>query len=1636
MRTITRSKWFWPVLALLLTTANAQNDDAVASLDFVEPKFGQVFEAQSTIRLKVVAVDSHGDIRLVNFYANGEFIGKSEHLTRDAVIPGRPREHIFEWGKVPSGEYTLVAKATATVGLAVQSHPVRIVVKPIPDVPAGFIPPGAQWRHYNRATPPGGEWNKPGFDDSGWRLGAAELGYGDGDEATRTEGAELQPHPVTAYFRHAFTVEDPSTVKNLAVRLVRDDGAVVYLNGTEILRENMPGGEITPETLATETVGNEGERTYYRRVVPATALVAGRNVLAVEIHQVNVSSSDISFNLHLAATEEEPAGETPVVSIVAADPDARESGVLAAVFPGRFVLVRTGSAERELSVSLSYEGTATAGADYNELPRTVTFAANRRELAIDVIPKNDGAREERETVIARLLQPEAVNPPYRVDPAKGSATVYIADANGEPELPLVTIVATVPETAEPGPTVRVVQGEVTVSRSGEAERELSVWLDVAGTATESKDYEAIPRRVTFPVGVKSLALKVTALDDLLVEPDETVVVKVVYPPTDGPQTYRIGEDRASARVTIHDTDNEPHPAQIRIVKPEEGAVFHAGSDIEIRAVAVDPKGYISRVEFFANEQKLGVSEIVFVVPPEPGTPIEHSFKWVGAPAGRYSLVAGAVDSAGAKVLSPAVHVAVEPDLNEPPVVSVVATQAITSEPHPLALIAPGVFTVSRTGRMDTALSVHFMLKGTASSQADYEPITSPVTIPAGESKAQVMVLAKMDNLVEGNETVVLTLVHPPTAGPMLLYRIAPDRETATVSIRDMDSPRHARIEITKPVEGENFAVGDEIEINAVAVDPNGYIPQVTFYADGEKIGESVIAFFTAPEPGTPIHHTFTWKTAPAGEHTLTVRGVDSNGAPVTSAPVTITVGEPRLPVVTMRFLPDFTLAPWPNADHAPGMVEVARTGSTAEALLVFFEVGGTATPEADYVRLGQSVLFEKGQARELIKVEAIDDELVEGKETVVLKLRPAPETIDSIHPTEYVIHPEKNHATVTILDNDHPGEERVVLALSTRDEVAVEPWGATEINTGVVLVKRIGGPLNVAVRAQYKLGGTAKNGEDYASLRGWVEVPAGEHAAEIVIVPNRDSIQEPDEQVEITLEEPVCPAIAPTPPECYLVGQPATAKVVIKDNFPDPAATVSIHSPRDGAVFSLGAVIEITARVTFLVDDSARPVPGVSKLEIYAGSTVLARNENHTGIEFRWENAPEGPHVIYAKATLADGSEAKSHPVRIMVVEKERDSFVSRELPEGYVPGQVFVVTLNAEPRQGTSAWGVEDRAPRGWAVSAISHEGSFDEATGKVKFGPYTDATARTLTYSVTPPGSAEGRQEFAGTSSANGRTYPIKGDHKISAQHLHHPADLDSNSTLVLNEVTAYAAAWKESATWPRDPNPIPVGYVTRAGYLWKNGEAYRFDERLGAPPICWVPAADGPVASAKEAQKVHASRSITPAPDGGGAVNVKIVVEPGEQVNAYAVVEKLPREWRVTNITGDGRYDSTTGTIRWGLFLDGNARTLEYRATAASDAVRASHFHGEVSWNGYSTKIEGHRLVVSGRGDELNIPGIHKETSGRVKLRLSAPPGQICTLEASADLKTWVEVDAIYLPDGTVEIEEDAGVSGQKYFRLRAE
>ena len=160
---------------------------------------------------------------------------------------------------------------------------------------------GSDWRYHDQDVALGAGWRAAGYDDSGWPSGPAPLGFGDHHQVTQVASGSDSDRTPTIYFRGALEVEDPAVVDSLALGLMLDDAAVVWVNDQEALRVNLPEGDLTHETWALIAVGAPDESTVYSYEIDPELLVAGTNTLAIEVHQAASTSSDLTFDLSLTA---------------------------------------------------------------------------------------------------------------------------------------------------------------------------------------------------------------------------------------------------------------------------------------------------------------------------------------------------------------------------------------------------------------------------------------------------------------------------------------------------------------------------------------------------------------------------------------------------------------------------------------------------------------------------------------------------------------------------------------------------------------------------------------------------------------------------------------------------------------------------------------------------------------------------------------------------------------------------------------------------------------------------------------------------------------------------------------------------------------------------------------------------------------------------------------------------------------------------------------------------------------------------------------------------------------------------------------------------------------------------------------
>ncbi|MFC4808882.1 glycoside hydrolase domain-containing protein [Paenibacillus sp. GCM10023250] len=259
---------------------------------------------------KTMVIKADGVSSQNRFIQSAELNGKNfdqAWITYDDIMAGGMLE--FHMGSQPNTNWGAKASAQPpTIDYAADidnrfSHEPMIAEK-------------STWKYLDKGRYAGEGWTTAAFDDSAWASGPAMLGYDSyGKPATKVSyGPNANNKYPTTYFRKTFNVEDSSGILELDASLIRDDGAIVYLNGHEVIRTNMPSGTVGYDTYANATVADERDRSGY--AIDPRYLVDGENVLTAEVHQVNGTSSDIAFEFSLDAVRElkTPAAPTNPVA--------------------------------------------------------------------------------------------------------------------------------------------------------------------------------------------------------------------------------------------------------------------------------------------------------------------------------------------------------------------------------------------------------------------------------------------------------------------------------------------------------------------------------------------------------------------------------------------------------------------------------------------------------------------------------------------------------------------------------------------------------------------------------------------------------------------------------------------------------------------------------------------------------------------------------------------------------------------------------------------------------------------------------------------------------------------------------------------------------------------------------------------------------------------------------------------------------------------------------------------------------------------------------------------------------------------------------------------------------------------------
>ncbi len=862
------------------------------------------------------------------------------------------------------------------------------------------------------------------------------------------------------------------------------------------------------------------------------ATITDTTVEGPENFNVVLSSSTATITTPLVVTTINDTGPHLSVAISDAAP-VNEGGNLIYT-----VNLLGGTSTSDITVPLTYSGTATPVLDYNGQPITVTILANQTSATVTVPTLVDNIVEGPETVVVNLGTPS--NPSVSVLVPQGTG---IINDTGDTQPHLTVSIGNAGTVTEGGD----LQYTVTLS-GGTSATAIDIPLTYSGTATPVLDYNGQPVIVTIPPNQTSATITVHTIDDNIVENPETVLVTLGTPsnpavtvviPTgtgiildnDGP-----GLDTATWSITGTTSVNEGQNATYLVhldgtMQAGETALIH----LALADITTTPADYTNFIQAVQN----GVAA-------NPNLSFDAStgtltFTSNGSPMSDLMITLGAVNdtivegpeqyqinlsnpssTTGSNVLGSGNVVTTINDTGTHLSVAI-------SDAAPVNEGGNLIYTVNLLGGTSTSdITVPLTYSGTATPILDYngQPIT--VTILANQTSATVTVPALMDNIVENPETVLVNLGTPSDPSVSVLVPqgtgIINDVQShqLTVSISDAGTV----------VEGGNLQYTVTLSGGTSPTDitiPLTYAGTATPILDynGQAITVTILANKTSATVTVP---TLDDNIVENPETVLVTLGSPSNPAVIVVVPTgtgIITDNDgPGLDTATWSITGSTSVNEGANATY---LVHLDGTMQAGETALIHLDLADISTTSADYtnfiqavqnaVALNPNLSFDAGtgtltftsngspMADLMITLGAVNDTIVEGPEQYNISLsNPGSTTGANVLGSGSVV--------TTIND--------------TGTHLSVVISDAPTVNEGGVLVytvNLIGGTSTSDITIPLTYSGTAIPFLDYNGQPLSVTILAGSTSAIVPVQSLMDQIQENPETVIVTLGNPSDPSV-------------------------------------------------------------------------------------------------------------------------------------------------------------------------------------------------------------------------------------------------------------------------------------------------------------------------------------------------------------------------------------------------------------------------------------------------------------------------------------------------------------------------------
>ena len=861
-------------------------------------------------------------------------------------------------------------------------------------------------------------------------------------------------------------------------------GSSTMVVDLDIIDDNIFEGA-TPETAILTVVSNgysvptsfgSGGNALSYATYPATYAIG-----ATSTATVNITDND----------------SRPTISIADVSKVEGNSGVTTEAFT---VTLSNPSTEAVTVDYTTADGTATVvGNDYTPINGTVTFAPGIISQVVNVPINGDTSVEGDETFAVNLTNAKNATSITR---ATATGTI-LNDDNG------INVSVANPNAAEGG-----ANGVYTLTRTGSLTNALAVTYTLGGTATTVSDYKPVTGTVTFAAGAATTSVNLTVIDDNLFEGATPESVILTVTPS---SNYAIGVNTG----TINITDNDLRPTiSIADASKTEGdagtsnAAFTATlSNPSIETVTVDYTTADGTATIAGNDYTPATGTVTFTpgqISQVVNVPVIGDVKIEGNETFAVNLTnaknATSIDrsSATGTILD---------DDN--------GINVSVAEPNLVEGGANGVYTLTRTGVITSALTVAYTLTGTTTMGSDYQPVSGTATFAAGAATALVNLTVIDDKIFEGDtpETAILTLT------PSSDYLIG-NSNIGTINIADNDPRPTISINNVAIAEGNigtsnaGFTVSlSNASTEIITVDLSTQDGTATAGSDYQALTNQLFTF--APgETTKTVNIAVNGDTVTEANETFNVILATPTNASLGAAVTgTGTINNDDLPTITVAA----TIAAASETPTNPGQFTLTRSGPITNSLTdIKYTVTGTATNGTDYTVTGVAA-FAAGSSTMVVDLNVKDDNLFEGDipETAILTVvtnayQVATVLADGGNALAYAKFPatyavgDTNTATVNIADND------------SRPTISIADISKAEGNTGTsnaAFTVTLSNPSTEAVTVDYTTAdGTATvAGNDYTTATGTVTFAPGQTSQVLNIPIVGDLNVENDETFAVNL---------------------------------------------------------------------------------------------------------------------------------------------------------------------------------------------------------------------------------------------------------------------------------------------------------------------------------------------------------------------------------------------------------------------------------------------------------------------------------------------------------------------------------------